>query len=254
MPYTFYAPFGKQKDTFSAPSGSGAGTRPLGSKLVLPDERVFRYALAGGAARVAGKVYQSVVTLANHRECVVSTVPTAGDKTIKATLGGTAAAVDIYSEGFAHFNKSTGLDYGHRIRRAITSGQAHAAASSSAIITVNLEPGEAVDVTGDSSTELTLTRNRWHATIIHASPDTAIVTGASVGVAAADGYYYEQTRGECALTASGSLLVGNVAVPSATTDGTVMPSAAFETDSPIIGIVQHVNITAETALVFLQLD
>lgn len=254
MPRVYYAPFGKQKDTFSAPASGNCGPFPLGSRLVLPDERGFRFALAGAAARVAGKVYQGALPEANHDELVVTTVPAAGDKTIAATLGATAAAIDIYSEGIAHFNKSTGLDYGHRIRRAIAAGQAHAAVASSGVITVNLEPGETVDVAGDSNTEVTLTKNRFASTVIHDSPPTAVLTGVSVGIAAASKYYYEQTQGVCAVTASGTLVIGDFCVPSATTDGTVMPSAAFETDGPYVGVVARVNITAETALIDLKLD
>ena len=256
MPRTYYAPFGLQKTTYAAPAGSGAGPYPLGTKLVLPDERTFRHALAGASARVAGRLYQSVVplTAGQHTELVVSTVPAIGDKTIAATTVTTAGAIDIYSEGFAWFNKSTGLDYGHRIRRAIASGQAHAAFAAGGIVTVNLEPGETVDVAGGASTEVSLTRNRWHSTIICPSPATAAVSGVSIGVAAGSRYYYEQTRGECAVGIEGTMVISDPIVASATSDGLAMPSAAIETDGPQIGIALNLNITAETGCVFLTMD
>ena len=254
MPRTYYAPYGAQKLSFAAPANSGAGPWPLGSKLVLPDERMFRLALGGSATRVACKLYQGIVPIGAHTEMVVSTVPAIGDKTVAATMGATLAAIDIYSEGMGHFNKATGLDYGHRIRRAIVAGQAHAAAAASAIITVNLEPGESVDVAGISTTEWTLTRNRYHSTIIQDSPNTGCYSGVSVGVVAGSRYYYEQTQGECCVTASGTLVIGDSCVGSATTDGTAMPSAAQETDGPVIGWVMNLNITAESAMIFLKLD
>ena len=253
MPNTYYAPYGRQKDSFAEPAGGNCGPRPLGSLLVLPDNRTFCMALAGAAARVAGKLNQSVVPVAEHFENVVSTIPAVGDTTIAATLGATLAAIDIYSEGMVHLNKSTGLDYGHRIRRAITEGRAHAAVASSGIITVSLEIGESVDVAGISTTEASFTRNRFHATIIHDSPPTAQLAGVSVGIAAASRYYYEQVLGMCAVTADGAVVVGDFVVPSATVDGTVMPSAAFETDGPYVGICGKANITAETAIIDLKL-
>lgn len=254
MSRSYFAPFGKQKSIFDAPSSGNCGPYPLAAKLILPDERTFRFALAGSSARVAGKIYQGIAPVANHNETVVSTVPAAGDKTIASTLGATAAAIDIYSEGTAHFNKSTGLNYGHRIRRAISAGQAHAAADASAVITVTLEPGETVDVAGDSSTEVSYSRNRYHATVIHPTTAAGITSGASVGIAGASKYYYEQTRGECALTCTGTLVIGDSCVASASTAGNVMPSAAIETDGPALGMVMKVNVATETALVFLQLD
>jgi hypothetical protein len=254
MPRTYFAPFGTQFESHAAPASGNAGRYPLGSKMVLPDERTYRYALATSAARVAGKVYQGSLPIAHHTETVVSTTPAANDTTIASTLGATAAAVDIYSEGMVHFNKETGLDHGYRIRRAISEGQAHAAVASAGVITVNLEPGETVKLAGAANTEATYTRNRFHSTIIHDSPPTARLTGAANWAATASQYYYEQTQGPCAITASGTLIIGDLCVPSATTDGTAMPSNAIETDGPIIGIVAHVNITAETALVDLQID
>ena len=199
MPGIYYAPYGTQYNSQAEPRGSNCGLYPLGQKIVLPDGREYRYALAGAGARVAGMLYQSVVPLAAavHSETVVSTNPAVGDTTIASTLGATLAAVDIYSEGFAHFNKVDGIGTGYRIRRAIEEGQAHAAVAASGIITV---------------------------------------------------------KGDCCCMASGTLVIGDFCVPSATTDGTVMPSAAFETDGPYIGVVRELNVTAEGCCIDLKLD
>ncbi|MCB7128070.1 MAG: hypothetical protein J3T61_00840 [Candidatus Brocadiales bacterium] len=248
MPRVFFGPYGTQFNSHSSQQFAS------GAVLELPDHRLYRYALATAAARVAGKVYQAALPISTSTQLVVSTTPVAGDTTLAATHGAATLVVDFFSEGMVHTNKATGLDYGFRIRRAIEAGQAHAAVASSGVVTVNLEPGETVQVAGVSTTEITLTENRFRNTLIHDSPPTARLTGVANWAATASQYYYEQTQGPAAVTASGTLVIGDLCVPSATTDGTAMPSAALETDGPIIGIVAHVNITAETALIDLQLE
>jgi hypothetical protein len=256
MPGIYYAPYGTQYNSQAEPQGSNCGLYPLGQKIVLPDGREYRYALAGAAARVAGMLYQSVVPLsaAVHSETVVSTTPAVGDTTISSTLGATLAAIDIYSEGFAHFNKVDGIGTGYRIRRAIEEGQAHAAVAASGVITVNLAPGETIQVAGAGTSEVSYTRNRFHSTIIHASAPTATLSGVANWAATASQYYYEQVKGDCCCTASGTLVIGDFCVPSASTDGTVMPSAAFETDGPYVGVVRELNVTAEGCCIDLKLD
>ncbi len=254
MPRTYYTTFGKQKDTFALPAGGNTGPYPLGSMLVLPDERWFRLNLAV-ATQIAGRVQDTIAPQVDHFEIVVSTIPAVGDKTIAATLAGTAiAAVDIYSEGFAHFNKLAGLDYGHRIRRAIATGQAHAAVAAAGIITVNLEPGETVDVAGQSTTEVTLTRNRFHSTVIAPTSTLAAPAGIAIGLTAAGRYGYLQTKGFCAVACTGNGVIGDISVRSTATAGCTMASVAFETDGSIIGRTLKLNITAETGLQDLMLD
>ncbi len=117
MPGVYFGPYGTQYKTYGTPTGSHCGRFPLGHRLILPDGREYRFALAGADVRVAGHLYQMEVPAANHDELVVTVIPAVGDKTFAATLGATAAAVDEYSEGMVHVNKSTGLDTGYRIRR-----------------------------------------------------------------------------------------------------------------------------------------
>jgi hypothetical protein len=221
MPGTYFGPFNEQYSDYAAASAGSTGRFPLGHTLILPDGREYRFALNDATVEVAGNLYQSVAPVADHTEVVVSTTPAAGDTTLAATLSTTPAAADIYSEGIAHTNKDTGLGYAYRIERARSSGAAHAAVLSSGVITVNLAAGEKVQVAGSGSTEISLTRNRFHSILIHASPPTAGLAGVSPGVAAANRYYWSQVKGEAAVLADGTLLVGNQAQASITTDGAI---------------------------------
>ena len=221
MPYTYFGPYGTQFATQAEPAGGNTGLRPLGTVLVLPDGREYRYALAGSAARVAGNLYQSIVPVVEHSETVVDQVRAVGATALSSTLGAVLAAIDIYSEGYVSVNKVDGVGLGYRIRRAIANGQAHAAVASSGIITVNLAPGESNLVALVSTSELTYSRNRFHSTIIHASPPTAMLSGVAPWAATLSQYYYEQVRGLATVLADGTLLAGKAVQASITTDGAV---------------------------------
>lgn len=226
MPGIYYGPYGTQFDDHAEPSGGNAGRFPLGHVLVLPDGRTYRYSEAGGTAPVAGSLYQSVAPVANHTDvAVLSTtsadIPAVGDTSIAATLGATSAAQDIYSEGIVHFNDDTGEAYAHRIKRAVASGDAHAAAEGSATLTVNLAAGDTVQLAATSDTTVSFTRNRFHSVIIHPSPPTAMLAGVAPLAGTASQYFYTQVAGEAAVLTDGTLLVGNMVQASISTNGAV---------------------------------
>src|SRR3990167_3365220 len=167
MPQTFYGPYGENNSTYANAGNANLGRFPLGHNLILPDGREYKFTLNDGTAEVAGNLYQSVAAVANHTSVVCDVVRAIGATAISATLGATAAAVDIYAEGIVHTNETTGEGYSYRIRRAMTSGNAHASVATSSIITVNLEAGESVQGALTTASQVTLTRNRYHATTIH---------------------------------------------------------------------------------------
>jgi hypothetical protein len=169
-------------------------------------------------------------------------------------MGAVAAAIDDYSEGTVHTNDLTGEGYLFRIRRAIAAGQANAAAAASAILTVALSPGEAVQVATISTTDLTFSYNRFFRTVIQPTAPVAAMSGVAPGVGAASQYGYEQVKGYAAVFTQGTLLIGNPAVPSLTTAGCAMPSVAFETDGPVVGQVVAVNATTEYSCLDLRIE
>lgn len=221
MPAVYYGPYGVQYETYAEPAGGNTGTRPLGHHLILPDGRVYAYALNDGTVEVAGRLYQSVASVADHFNVVADVARAIGATVISATLGATLAAVDIYSEGVAHTNDLIGESYTYSIKRARAVAEAHAAAAASAVLTVNLQAGDTVQVALDTTSEITFTRNRFHSVLLHPSPPTALLAGVSPGVAAADRYYWSQISGYAAVLADGTLLAGLPVQASITTDGAV---------------------------------
>ena len=221
MPRTYFGPHGENNSTYAFQTHANLGRWPLGHILELPDHRQYRFVLNDGTVEVAGNLYQSVAPVTGHINITADVVRAIGATAVSATLNGTAPGADIYSEGIVHTNNDTGESYAYRIKRAMTAGAAHASAGSAAVLTVNLEAGETVQVALDTTSEVTLTRNRFHQVLITAAPPTAGLAGVSPGVAAADRFYWSQVKGYAAVLASGTLLAGLPVMAGITTAGSV---------------------------------
>ncbi len=243
MPRTYFGPWSENYKDYAHEGNANRGRFPLGETLILPDGREYKFTLNDGTVEVAGSLYQSVAAVGNHTNVACDAARAIGATAISATLGATAAAVDIYAEGSVHTNDATGEGYSYRIRRAMTAGAAHAAAATSSILTVNLEPGESVQVALDTTSEVTFTRNRYHQTTIHLSPPTATLTGVSPGVAAASRFYWSQTKGYAAVLCNLTLLAGLPVQADIATNGAV-ESVKRRVQSSSTGSV----LTAGTAL------
>jgi hypothetical protein len=221
MPGVYFGPHGENNSTYANGGNANVGRWPLGHILITPDKREYRFVLNDGTVEVAANLYQSVAPVGDHTNIAADVVRAIGATAISATLGATAAAIDIYAEGIVHINDAVGEGYAYRIKRATAAGGAHAAVDASGIITVNLEAGETVQVALTTASEASFTRNRFHSVLIHASPPTAGLAGVSPGVAAANRYYWSQTKGFAPVLADGTLLAGLPVQASITTDGAV---------------------------------
>lgn len=91
--------YGFEKQTTSAKR------QVYGATMALPDGRVFRYVENGGTAIGEGLVVASEAPAGNHDDdLVVATSSSVGGFTIGVTLGGTAAAKNLYAEGYIRPN------------------------------------------------------------------------------------------------------------------------------------------------------
>ena len=208
MPRTFYGPWRENYADYAFEGNANRGRFPLGHTLILPDDREYKFTLNDGTVEVAGNLYQSVAAVGDHNNTTADVVRAIAATAISSTLGATAAAVDIYAEGVVHVNDEVGEGYSYRIRRAMTAGAAHAAAATSSVLTVNLEPGESVQVALTTASNVTYTRNRYHRVLIAAAPPTALLAGVSPGVAALDRFYWSQVKGYAAVLVNLTLLAG----------------------------------------------
>ena len=243
MPQVYFGPYSERNNTYASEGNANIGRFPLGHTLILPDGREYKFTLNDATAEVAGNVYQSVAALTGHTNRPVTVAAAVGATEIAVSITTTVAAADIYAEGLVHINDVTGEGYSYRIRRAMAAGTAHASASSVGVLTAKLEPGDSVQVALDTTSEATLTRNRYHQALIHQSPPTAQVTGVSPGVAAADRFYWSQTKGFAAVLANLTLLAGLSVQPDIAVNGAVesYKRRAQSGGTTILGVVPTVS-------------
>lgn len=208
MPGTYFGPYEERNNNYAFEVHANLGRWPLGHRLVLPDGRTHRFALNDGTVEVAGNLYQSVVGLDDHQNRAPDVARAIGATEISATLTGTAAAVDIYSEGICHIMDTPGLGYAYRVIRAKTAGGANVASVASGVLTVLLDSNETVQVALTTGSNVTFSRNRFHQVLIHPGPPTGNLAGFSPGVCAADRFYWSQVSGESAALAQDTLLRG----------------------------------------------
>ena len=188
---------------------------PYGTRMVLPDGRVFYYGQTDGA-QTAGAICQSAVGVANHDMDLAVNTAAAGAKSLSVTVGGTAVTANQYADGYVYVNDGTGEGHIYKIRQ-------HDAISSSGSGTINLYDGDAIVVAFEAATIVGLAKNPYKDFIVF--PTTA--TGHPVGVAATDfdddDFGWLQTWGPAAVLCDVAFVIGNHVRVSDNTAGSGEP-------------------------------
>ena len=208
---------------------------PLGSKLEYGD-RKFRYAhIYNGGGVSAGVTLENLAATTDHRDLVVAAA-SAGAKSITVTLGGTAATVDYYNEGYIHINDAAGQGQLLRIKD-------HPAADSEATLVLTLYDPLKTAITTSSKADLIASNYKSINTA--ATTHVGVIVGVSTIAMTANYYGWIQTSGPCSVLTSGTLVLGQAAVRSDTTAGAVEPGdpANGPNENTQIGQVLVVNNT-----------
>lgn len=221
----------------------------LGSIIDFPDGRRFRFALNGATALAAAVLVQSPVPAANHLNQAVAAAAAAGDTRISVTLGATAAAKDLYKDGYIYINDAAGEGHVYRVK-------GHELIGSAGTGWINLYEDSPVVVALTTSSEYTLIRNPFAQVIIHPSPATALPVGVTMRAVAANAYCWLQTRGPVPILTDGTIAIGASVMPSNGTDGSVeawgLTEGTPNTEiQPAIGRVVAVNASTEHSLIML---
>ena len=216
---------------------------PLGTRLVLPDGRVFYYAFSQGAIG-AGQLCMMVIGAGNHDgDLVVASSASVGDKSVSVTLGATAAAEDLYANGYIFVNDEAGTansGEGHmyKIRQ-------HDAIGSGGTGTFNLMDGDSIkEAWTADTTQVGLMANEYQNAEVYDAND---IDGPPIGVAPAEvadnSYCWLQTWGPANVLQSGVVgVLGKTVVPDPATDGAVSVAALTEAtpntgaDQPVVGV------------------
>lgn len=197
----------------------------LGAEMAFPDGRKFRYVNNGGTAIGEGLVVASEAPAGNHDEdLVITTSPSVGDTTISITLGGTAAAKDLYAEGYLFFNlASTTPHEMYKIK-----GHPLIASSGTGVITIDEPDGFQTAITAGTDTA-GLIKSPYKDIVV--AP--AAVAGRFVGVTCADleaDYYgWVQVAGMATAKIDGTPAVGTLVGASSNHAGQLLAVGADTT-------------------------
>ena len=222
---------------------------PYGTRMVLPDGRVYYYGQTDGA-QTAGAICQSAVGIANHDMDLATNTASAGDKSVTVTVGGTAVTANQYADGYLYVNDGTGEGHIYKIRQ-------HDAISSSGSGAINLYDGDAIATGFVAATIAGLAKNPYKDFIVY--PTTS--TGHAVGVAATDfdddDFGWLQTWGPAAVLCDVAFVIGNHVRVSDGTAGSGEPldrDASNENDE-VIGVASVIApVTTDYGFVNLTIN
>lgn len=228
----------------------------LGAALEFADGRRYRFALNGATQLAAAVAVQMPVPEPNHKNIAVAAAAAVGAESVSVTLGATAAAADLYKDGYMYTNDAAGEGYIYAVK-------GHDAIGSEGTGTINLYENTKVIVALTTSSQVTLVRNPWAAVIVHPSPPTAAVVGVTPTLVAANYYFWAQVAGPTVILTDGTLVIGDECIPSASVDGAASPRNYTLTEGtpntldgsqelPALGQVMNVNADTEHSLIMLR--
>ena len=264
---TIYGDFGDEKVTVT-PSDTAPTPADLdpnngimiGTRMILPDGRVFRYAFSNGAAG-AGTAVQSSIALANQdTDLAVSTSASVGDKSVSITFGtspDTDVAKDEYANGYFFVNDSgsSGAGEGHVYRV-----RTHAASdvSGGAAVSIHLADGDTIaEALTAGQSQVGLVANPYmHVIPTPAGAQTARCVGIAAAEAADNTYFWVQTWGEAAVLVDGTLVIFRPIRVSDGVAGAVEEySSQTDAEEQVIGFATNVlAATSEYQFAFLQIS
>jgi hypothetical protein len=207
----------------------------LGTEMVFIDGRKFRYVENGGSAISEGLLVAAEAPAANHDEdLVITTSPSVGDTTISITLGGTAAAKNLYAEGFLFFNlpilatSATPHEW-YKIK-------SHPAVSSSGtgVFTIDEEDGFATAITAGTETA-GLIKSPYKDVVVAPAAIAGRFVGVTTRSMTADYFGWVQVAGLAVVAIDGTPAIGTVVGASSNHAGQFLVIGADTT--PAIGRV-----------------
>ena len=213
---------------------------PLGSRL-LYGNTVYAYGRLAAVAVTAGKCVTHAASIAHHFDLTPTAGVAAGETEISVETAGTDITLNQYAGGYLYVNDAAGE--GQMLR--IESNPAHDhSADPSIVITCYDDLATAIT----TSSRITLIPDPRSAQIVQAATTTGATLGVTVVDMAASAYGWFSVSGPATILTSGTLVVGNHAVPLGAA-GAVGPAAGDVIQ--VIGTVMIVNVTTDYSLINL---
>ena len=231
---------GSQYGTVDPYAESSTQLFPLGSRLFYGNT-VYRYGKMGSGAVTAGKCVTHAASIAHHFDLTPTAGVAAGETAISVETAGTDITLNQYANGYLYVNDAAGE--GQMLR--IQSNPAHDhSADPSIVITCYDDLATAIT----TSSRVTLIPDPSSALIGQAATTTGATMGVTVVDIAATHYGWFAVSGPATVLTSGTLVVGNHAVPLGAV-GAVGPAAGDVIQ--VIGVVMIVNVTTDYSLINL---
>lgn len=227
FPNTISGSYGWEKKQTSAQR------HPLGTEMIFQDGRKYRYVENGGSGISEGLVVASEAPAGNHDEdLTITTSPSAGDTTIGVTLGATAAAKNLYAEGFLFINLPILATSANPHEMYKIKSHALVASAGTGTFTIDEEDGFATAITAGTETA-GLIKSPYKDIVV--AP--AAVAGRFVGVTTrsltADYFGWIQVAGMATVAMDGTPAVGTLVGASSNHAGQFLAIAADTT--PALG-------------------
>lgn len=215
---------------------------PMGFRAVAKDGRVFRWVLNGAADTVAGSLYQGAAQLTNHQNMAV-TATAIGATVVNVTPGNTAAAANLYAEGYLIVHTTPGLGYCYAV-------DSHPAITASTAQNITLRGDDPIQVALTTSSKVDLVQNPYKSVVVCPTTLTSAVVGCSTYIITAAFNGWLQTWGVAPVLINGTPAVGNAVVSSGTTSGAAdIISSTFDP----IGSMLVTGVSGKCQPVFLKI-
>jgi hypothetical protein len=219
----------------------------LGSVGVTRDGRQYVYGNVGGTAVTSGNLLVAEAIVANHTNRTVAASVAVGALEVTVNIGATAAAQDLYADGYLIANDAAGEGVAYQI-------QGHSAGAGSDVVRVRLyEPvTKALTV---SVSEVSFIKHP--AKDVVASTTLSKAVGVSNINQAIDAYGWFQNWGVASVLQDGNITKGVNAVQSNGTAGAVeiiTDSTAGATDlQEVVGVALETTVSTENNAFFLKI-
>jgi len=194
---------------------SSVALQRIGTVRALDDGRVFVYARNGAATLATCKLNQTAVNAADHKECVVSDTAIGASRIYLTLNGSTAAAANLFKDGYLYINKNTGVGQLLKIRghAAITGGGAG-----------YIELYDQLRIATASSAEASLLKHPQDGVVVCPTTLTGAATGVNPIAVTASYYFWNQVKGPCTVLAEGTwVITGGALIASASAGGALAP-------------------------------
>ena len=191
----------------------------LGTLLVSPDGRKYRYAKAGASALVVGNLLQGPAEDTNNQNVTGAT--TAIGATSITTGSAVTVTKDQYAGGYVCVTVTPGLGYLYRIK--------YHAAATAAVCTFYLE--DPIQVALTSTSRLDFYANAYNGVIQSPTTASASIVGVAVKPITASYYGWIQVGGIAAVLNQGGTSIGLGVVRSNGTAGAVETATNASTEA-----------------------